>query len=81
MQNEIVGLIPDAPIVPRMKSRRIAITRLSLFQRTTARQAQITSLSIYCFGFTQHIQVAALIQPHHYASDGCTDSNNDVGMV
>ena len=42
------GLIPDAPIVPRIKSRRMAITRLSLFQRTTARQAQIMSLSIYC---------------------------------
>ena len=40
--------MPDRPIVPRMKSRRMAITRLSLFQRTTARQAQIMSLSIYC---------------------------------
>lgn len=73
--------MPDVPIVPRIKSRRMAITRLSLFQRTTARQAQITSLSIYCLVFSQHRQAATFYQQsHHYASDGRSDSNNDVGV-
>ncbi len=71
--------MPDAPIVPRMKSIRMAITRLSLFQRTTACQAQITSLRIYCSIFSQHRQAATFYQPHHYASDGRSDSNNNVG--
>jgi hypothetical protein len=35
------------PVVPRIKSRRMAMTRLSLFQMTTARQEQIISLKIY----------------------------------
>ena len=34
-------------MVPRIKSRRMAMTRLFLFQITTARQAQIISLKIY----------------------------------
>ena len=72
--------MPDAPIVPRMKSRRMAITRLSLFQRTTARQAQITSLSIYCLVYGQHRQAETFYQSHHYASDGRSNSNNNVGV-
>ena len=35
------------PKVPRTKITRMAIMRLSLFQITTVRQAQITSHSIY----------------------------------
>ena len=35
------------PVVPKMDSRRMPTTRLCLFQRTTARQAQIISLRIY----------------------------------
>ena len=35
------------PIVPRMKNTRMAMMRLSLFQITTVRQAQMISHRIY----------------------------------